>query len=114
MTATETISQSRSEVRNTLRVLLSTIIPRWVRFVAEKETQGFHWVSIMASRIKFTCNWNTSFIFVLICRTLKVRPQCKTGWRSLAMRYWFIYARGSQPGVDVHLVVHLPIWRDTL
>jgi len=42
MAATKTKSRNRLDVRDTLRVSLSTIIPRWERLVAAKLDQGSH------------------------------------------------------------------------
>ena len=42
MPATKTKPQNRLDVRDTLRVSLSSIIPRWERLVAAKQAQGSH------------------------------------------------------------------------
>ena len=42
MTATKTKLQSRLDISNTLRVLLSPITPRWDRLVGGKQAQGSH------------------------------------------------------------------------
>ena len=42
MAATKTKPQNRLDVRDTLRVSLSFIIPRWKRLVAAKQAQGSH------------------------------------------------------------------------
>jgi len=54
--ATETISRSRLDIRNALRVSLSTIIPRWNNLLAEKQVQGSLVQRYTESCIKFTCN----------------------------------------------------------
>ena len=42
MTTTKTKLRSRLDIRNTLRVSLSPIGPRWDRLIAEKQAQGSH------------------------------------------------------------------------
>ncbi|KAJ8002307.1 hypothetical protein DPEC_G00178520 [Dallia pectoralis] len=42
LTATKTKLRSRLDIRNTLRVSLSPICPRWDRLVKEKQAQGSH------------------------------------------------------------------------
>ena len=42
MAATKTKPRNRLEVRDTLRVSLSSIIPSWERLVAAKQDQGSH------------------------------------------------------------------------
>ena len=42
MAATKTKPRNRLDVRNTLRMSLSSMIPRWERLVAAKEAQGSH------------------------------------------------------------------------
>ena len=43
--------RNRLDIRNTLRVSLSPITPRWDRLVAEKQAQGSHWFSDIVSCI---------------------------------------------------------------
>jgi len=42
MAATKTKPRNRLDVRDTLRVSLSSIIPRWERLVATKQADGSH------------------------------------------------------------------------
>ena len=42
MAATKTKLHNRQDVRDILRVSLSSIIPRWERLVAAKQAQGSH------------------------------------------------------------------------
>ena len=42
MAATKTKPRNRLDVRDTLRVSLSSIIPRWERLIAAKQAQGSH------------------------------------------------------------------------
>jgi len=54
----ESILRNRLDVRDTLRVSLSSIIPRWERLVAAKQVKGSHWIKIVITYI--SCNKNLS------------------------------------------------------
>jgi len=85
----ETISRSRQNGRNTLRVSLSTIISKKDNHVTEKQAQGFYWSNVMEKCIKFTCNENLLFASVYFLphhegRSVKITPKSwKTEYRPL-------------------------------
>jgi len=54
MAATKTKPQNRQDVRDILRVSLSSIIPRWERLVGAKQAQDSHWIKVVI--IYTSCN----------------------------------------------------------
>ena len=72
MASTKTEPRNRLDVRDTLRVSLSSIIPRWERLVAAKQVKGSHWIKVVITYI--SCNKNLS---LTIGGFLKAGPRKK-------------------------------------